>query len=162
VGDFSLQVGEATTQGITYQGTYNLLAPHREPASSQSPLIAVHPEGDIIAAGAAGGPRIVSATLQALVNQIDFDLDAQLALTMPRVHSHGAITDVQNTVLATSLASLGHQTNHTDQLGIAQTIRLRGDTWQGGADPRGPGGVGIVFSDGDNTTCRRYGYSYDD
>ena len=102
VGDFSLQVGAATTQGITYQGTYNLLAPHREPASSQSPLIAVHPDGDVIAAGAAGGPRIVSATLQALVNQIDFDLEPQLALTMPRVHSHGAVTDVQSTVLETS------------------------------------------------------------
>jgi gamma-glutamyltranspeptidase/glutathione hydrolase len=166
VGDFSLQVGEATTQGITYQGTYNLLAPHREPASSQSPLIAVHPDGDIIAAGAAGGPRIVSATLQALVNQIDFDADAQLALTMPRVHSHGAVTDVQTSVLASSLRALEHQTNLTDQHGIAQTIRLRGDTWQGGADPRGPGGVGIVFSDNDadnsQTTCRRYGYSYDD
>lgn len=166
VGDFSLQVGEATTQGITYQGTYNLLAPHREPASSQSPVIAVHPDGDIIAAGAAGGPRIVSATLQALVNQIDFDLDTQLALTMPRVHSHGAVTDVQNSVLETSLRALEHQTNLTDQLGIAQTIRLRGDSWQGGADPRGPGSVGIVSSDADTdaqkTTCQQYGYSYDD
>lgn len=165
VGDFSLQAGGQTTQGISYQGNYNLLAPGAEPASSQSPLIAVHPAtGDIIAAGAAGGPRIVSATLQALTHQIDVDMDPQQALTLPRVHSHGAVTEVQSGQLEPALGKLGHTVKVTNQMGIAQSIRYRANTgqWQGGADPRGPGGVGTVLQAGHRSVCRRYGYSSDE
>ena len=161
VGDFSLQPGEVTTQGISYRGAYNLLSPGAEPASSQSPLIALHPEsGDLIAVGAAGGPRIVSATLQALVNQIDFGMDARLAVAFPRVHNHGPATNVEpNSPAAEALSALGHRVETTTQMGITQTARRRAGRWEGGADPRGPGGVSLVTEDG--VTIRSYGYSYD-
>ena len=162
VGDFSLQPGEVTTQGISYRGDYNLLRPGTEPASSQSPLIAVHPEsGDVIAVGAAGGPRIVSATLQALSNQIDFGMNAPLATAFPRVHSHGQRAELEpNHPAAQALAALGHPVKKTARMGIAQTIRRRGDTWEGGADPRGPGGVSLVVEDEGRTILRSYGYRY--
>ena len=164
VGDFSLQPGETTTQGIRYRGGYNLVAPGAEPASSQCPLIAVHPEsGDIIAAGAAGGPRIVSATVQALVNQICFGLDARLAVALPRVHSHGPVTELEanqaaNRGAVQGLQELGHRVEHLAQAGIAQTIRRRSGVWEGGADPRGPGGSVIVLESGDGITLRGYGH----
>ncbi len=155
VGDFSLKPGDLTTQGIRYQGTYNLLEPNAEPASSQSPLIALHPNGDIIAAGAAGGPRIVSATLQALVNQIDFDMSAQLAVTLPRVHSHGPVTNVETEdTVAIALQDLGHATEIAGSAGIAQSISRRSGHWIGGADPRGPGAVSVT----DGKTVKTYGY----
>lgn len=161
VGDFSLQPGETTAQGIRYRGSYNLVAPGAEPASSQSPLIAIHPEsGDIIAAGAAGGPRIVSATVQALVNQIGFGLDARLAVALPRVHSHGPVTELEANqgVPVQGLQELGHRVEHLAQAGIAQTIRRRSGVWEGGADPRGPGGSVIVLKSGDGITLRGYGH----
>ena len=162
VGDFSLQPGEVTTQGISYRGNYNLLSPGTEPASSQSPLIAFHPKsGDIIAAGAAGGPRIVSATLQALTNQIDFGVNAQVAVALPRVHNHGAATDIEpDSPVAEALSVLGHRLETPPSMGVAQTLRRRGGVWEGGADPRGPGGVCLLIEDGDYTTVRRYGTSY--
>ena len=160
VGDFSLQPGEVTTQGISYRGDYNLLRPGTEPASSQSPLIAVHGDsGDVIAVGAAGGPRIVSATLQALSNQIDFGMNAPLAAAFLRVHSHGQGAELEpNHPAAQALSALGHHVEETAQMGITQTIRRRGNTWEGGADPRGPGGVSLVVEDEGRTTLRSYGY----
>lgn len=163
-GDFSLQAGQITTQGISYQGDYNLLAAGSEPASSQSPLIALHPDtGDVIAAGAAGGPRIVSATLQALTNQIDFEHSPQQAVAARRVHSHGAGINVEASAhMAQALSSLGHTIKATPSMGITQSIRRDGETWQGGADPRGPGGAAVVLQTGDTMTVRRYGTSYGD
>lgn len=160
VGDFSLLAGETTTQGIRYQGTYNLVAPNAEPASSQCPLIAFHPEsGDIIAVGAAGGPRIVSATVQSLINQIDFGMDPRLAATFPRVHCHGPITDIEpNSHAAQALAALGHQLNSTSPLGIMQTIRRRDGVWDGGADPRGPGGSVTLHANNGQIFRKGYGY----
>ncbi|MEM7128492.1 MAG: gamma-glutamyltransferase [Chloroflexota bacterium] len=161
VGDFSLRPGEVTTQGIRYQGNYNLVGPGAEPASSQCPLIAIHPEsGDVIAAGGAGGPRIVSATLQALVNQISFGMDPRFAAIFPRVHSHGPVTDVEpNSGAAGRLSTLGHQVRALPALGIMQTIRRRGDLWEGGADPRGPGSAVVVQQEGSQITLRGYGQS---
>ncbi|MBV7332439.1 gamma-glutamyltransferase family protein [Chloroflexi bacterium TSY] len=168
VGDFSLRPGETTTQGIRYQGSYNIVAPKAEPASSQCPLIAVHPEsGDMIAVGAAGGPRIVSATVQALVNQIDFGMDPRLAAIFPRVHSHGPTTDVDpNSNAAKALTTLGHQIKQMSPLGIMQTIRRRGGLWEGGADPNSPGGSVIldrsdISQAGNSTMTQRYGYTLD-
>lgn len=160
VGDFSLQSGETTTQGIRYQGAYNLVAPGAEPASSQSPLIALDPEtGDIIAAGAAGGPRIVSATVQVIMNQIDFGMNTQLAAAFPRVHSHGPITDVEPPLRkAGSVQEPGRQTGTPISLGIAQTIRRRSGIWEAGIDPRGPGGSVVVLRAGDRTVLRGYGH----
>ena len=157
VGDFSLEPGEVTTQGIRYAGRYNLLEPGTEPASSQSPVIALHPEtGDLIAAGAAGGPRIVSAAVQTLVNQIDFGLNAQLSVSLPRVHSHGPVTYVEpHSAVADALERLGHPLETSTFAGIAQMICRRDGRWEGGADPRGPGSVAVLAQEG---TVRRYGY----
>ena len=161
IGDFSLQPGEVTTQGIRYQGSYNLLTPGAEPASSQSPIIALHPQsGDLIAVGAAGGPRIVSATVQALSNQIDFGLNAQLAVALPRMHSHGPITNVEPySTVKDELQNLGHTIEVFTPSGLAQTIRRRDGSWEGGADPRGPGGVGTLVEN-EQRSVRMYGYTF--
>lgn len=141
VGDFSLQPGQVTTQGIRYQGNYNLVAPGAEPASSQSPLIAVHPaSGDLLAAGAAGGPMIVSATVQGVINQIDFGMTPAAATAFPRIHTHGPITNVEPTSAVTkALSTLGHQVEQMEAIAIMQTIRRQDGAWTGGADPRSPG-----------------------
>lgn len=161
-GDFSLRPGDVTTQGIQYNGTYNLLEPGAQPASSQSPVIAWNPEtGEVLAAGAAGGPKIVSATLQALINCIDFGMDARRSASAPRVHCHGPITEVESGVrVAAELAALGHQIEQVSQTGIMQMIRCVDGVWEGAADPRGPGAAATVVRTGDVTAVRSYGISY--
>lgn len=48
--------------------SFLLRRPGKRPASSMSPLIAERPSGDLaLVVGASGGPRIVSAVLQAVI-----------------------------------------------------------------------------------------------
>jgi gamma-glutamyltranspeptidase/glutathione hydrolase len=48
-----------------------------------------------LAAGAPGGRRIISAVVQSLVNVLDFGLGIQSAVTAPRVHCEGVLTEVE-------------------------------------------------------------------
>ena len=51
-----------------------------------SPTIVLGDGGVELVAGAAGGPRIVSATLQILLDVLVFGLDAQQSVAAPRIH----------------------------------------------------------------------------
>jgi gamma-glutamyltranspeptidase/glutathione hydrolase len=162
VGDFSLQVGDVTTQGIRY-GHYNLLEPGLEPASSQSPLIALNSEtGEMLAAGAAGGPKIVSATVQALVNCIDFGMNARGSANAPRVHCHGQDVELESGLgggLAAQLEDLGHSVRAVESIALMQIIRRTGGGWEGAADPRSPGSASTILQDGESTPVHTYGYT---
>ena len=64
----------------------NRPAPGKRPVSSMSPTIVLGDRGVEVVAGAAGGPRIVSATLQILLDVLVFGFDARQAVTAPRIH----------------------------------------------------------------------------
>jgi gamma-glutamyltranspeptidase/glutathione hydrolase len=64
----------------------NRPAPGKRPVSSMSPTIVLGDGGVELVAGAAGGPRIVSATLQILLDVLVFGLDAQQSVAAPRIH----------------------------------------------------------------------------
>jgi len=65
----------------------NYIRPRKRPLSSIAPLIASHPNGSLFAVlGAAGGSRIITATIQNAVDILDRDLSAQEALKRPRLH----------------------------------------------------------------------------
>lgn len=65
----------------------NLVAPGKRPASSMTPLIAVGPDGTVMCAGGSGGPTIVTGVVQTLINLIDFGMDAEAAVSAPRIHA---------------------------------------------------------------------------
>ena len=64
----------------------NRPAPGKRPISSMSPTIVLGDGGVELVTGAAGGPRIVSATLQILLDVLVFGLDAGQAVAAPRIH----------------------------------------------------------------------------
>jgi len=64
----------------------NRPAPGKRPVSSMSPTIVLGDRGVELVTGAAGGPRIVSATLQILMGVLVFGLDARQAVAAPRIH----------------------------------------------------------------------------
>src|SRR3569623_1363396 len=64
----------------------NAAAPRKRPLSSMTPLIALDDKGVKLVAGAAGGPTIITATLQAFLNVVDFAMDAPAAIAAPRIH----------------------------------------------------------------------------
>ncbi len=92
-------------------GMANSVAPWKIPMSSMSPTIILKNGQPIMALGSAGGPRIISSTLQALLNVIEFGMGMQDAVAAPRIHVHGNRVQLENTLArptATGLRKMGH------------------------------------------------------
>jgi len=162
IGDFSLRVGDITTQGIRY-GSYNLLSPGLEPASSQSPIIAINmDDGQILTVGAAGGPKIVSASLQAVVNYIDFGLGIKGSVDAARLHCHGQQLEVESGIslaIQSELSEMGHDIVNVPRIALLQMICKSAVGWEGASDPRGPGRASILIEEQGHIVSRDFGYS---
>ena len=84
--DFAARPGKANMFGLI-QGEKNSVQPKKRPLSSMTPTIVLRKDGSLwFAVGARGGPRIITAVLQTVVNVIDHDLDIQAAIDAPRIH----------------------------------------------------------------------------
>lgn len=84
IDDFALRAGVPNAFGLLMSAR-NLLAPGRRPLSSMSPTIVLDGGRATIAVGAAGGPRIISATLQVLRLILE-GASAAEAVEAPRLH----------------------------------------------------------------------------
>lgn len=84
--DFAARPGKPNMFGLI-QGEKNAVQPRKRPLSSMTPTIVLRKDGSLwFALGARGGPRIISAVLQAVVNVIDHDMNIQQAIDAPRIH----------------------------------------------------------------------------
>src|SRR5205085_1741310 len=84
--DFASKPGQPNMFGLI-QGERNAIAPNKRPLSSMSPTIVLRKDGTFwFGVGARGGPRIISAVLQTILNVIDHDMDIQAAIDAPRIH----------------------------------------------------------------------------
>ena len=84
--DFAARPGKTNLYGLI-QGERNKVEPMKRPLSSMTPTIVMKKDGTPwFALGARGGPRIISAVLQSVINVIDHDMNIQQAIDAPRVH----------------------------------------------------------------------------
>jgi gamma-glutamyltranspeptidase / glutathione hydrolase len=84
--DFAARPGRPNLFGLI-QGERNAVQPRKRPLSSMTPTIVLRRDGSLwFALGARGGPRIITAVLQSVINVIDHDMNIQQALDAPRVH----------------------------------------------------------------------------
>ena len=84
--DFAARPGKANMFGLI-QGERNKVEPMKRPLSSMTPTIVLKKDGTPwFAVGGRGGPRIISAVLQSVINIIDHDMNIQQAINSPRVH----------------------------------------------------------------------------
>jgi gamma-glutamyltranspeptidase/glutathione hydrolase len=84
--DFTSRPGVPNLYGLV-QGTRNAIQPRKRPLSSMTPTIVLKKDGTLwFALGGRGGPRIISAVLQAVINVIDHDMNIQAAIDAPRIH----------------------------------------------------------------------------
>jgi gamma-glutamyltranspeptidase/glutathione hydrolase len=92
-------------------GTTNSVAPWKIPMSSMSPTIVLKNGRPIMAIGSAGGPRIISSTLQVLLNRLEFGMGLQEAVAASRIHVHAHLVQMENTQAsrtAAELRKMGH------------------------------------------------------
>ncbi len=84
--DFAARPGRANLFGLI-QGERNKVEGGKRPLSSMTPTIVLKKDGSVwFALGARGGPRIISAVMQSVLNVIDYDMDIQEAIDAPRIH----------------------------------------------------------------------------
>ncbi len=84
--DFAARPGRPNLFGLV-QGERNKVEGGKRPLSSMTPTIVLRKDGSVwFALGARGGPRIISAVMQSIINVIDHDMDIQEAIDAPRVH----------------------------------------------------------------------------
>ena len=144
IDDFTTRSSEPNAFGLQ-QSDANLPEPGKRPLSSMSPTIVLDEDGRVFAvAGASGGPRIITGTLQALLNVLVFDDDAWTAVARSRFH-HQWLPDTlrfepgylaARPELADVLGERGHQLGDIDEVGVVQLIRRDGEAWQAASDPR--------------------------
>lgn len=91
--DFTSAPGQPNMFGLV-QGEANAIAPGKRMLSSMTPTIVEDPEGRLmLVVGSPGGPRIITAVYQTILNVIDHGMDVQEAVAAPRVH-HQWLPDV--------------------------------------------------------------------
>jgi gamma-glutamyltranspeptidase/glutathione hydrolase len=119
----------------------NSLQPRKRPLSSMSPTIILQGERPELVVGGAGGPRIISATLQTILNVLDYRMPVTKAVEASRVH-HQWLPDqlnVENDIPNDSKKSLerrGHIVRERGVLGVVQAITAHHGSVDGAADPR--------------------------
>lgn len=90
--DFTTQPGAPNLFGLV-QGEANAIAPGKRPLSSMAPTVVLQNGSVEMVLGSPGGPRIISAVVQTIVNLIDYEMNAQEAVDAPRLH-HQWLPDV--------------------------------------------------------------------
>ncbi|MDZ7805674.1 MAG: gamma-glutamyltransferase [Gracilimonas sp.] len=143
--DFSAQPGEPNAYGLI-GAEANAIEPGKRMLSSMSPAI-VSKNGEVnMVIGAAGGPRIITATLQSFLNRTLFGMRSQQATAFPRFHHQwfpdvlfiddfGLSPDTQKL-----LEEKGHSIFPMPGIGRAHNIFVEPDgSLSSGVDPRGDG-----------------------
>jgi gamma-glutamyltranspeptidase/glutathione hydrolase len=138
--DFAIHPDRGNVYGLIGNEA-NSLQPNKRPLSSMSPTIILRDKRPELIVGAAGGPRIISATLQTILNVIDFGMPIAAAVSAPRVH-HQWLPDRLNvesgigSQVGAALKLRGHTLREQTSLGVVQAIRKEADKVSGAADPR--------------------------
>jgi gamma-glutamyltranspeptidase/glutathione hydrolase len=119
----------------------NSLRPKKRPLSSMSPTIILRGDRPELIVGAAGGPRIISATLQTILNVIDYRMPVAKAVDAPRIHHQWMPErlDVENELAQETRRSLerrGHGLRESRTVGVVQAIVVERGKVSGAADPR--------------------------
>ncbi len=139
-------------------GMANSVSPWKIPMSSMNPTIILKNGRPIMTVGSAGGPRIVSSTLQVLLNVIEFDMGLKDAVAASRIHVHGDRLQLEKTLTsrtATELRKMGHSVEVRKLLGRSDPGLYFGgvhagqlsedDNLYGAADPRRDGlAIGLL------------------
>lgn len=145
--DFAAQPGTPNMFGLV-QGEANAVQPGKRMLSAMSPTIVLDRQGQVLlVVGAAGGPTIITATTQVILNVIEHGMPLVDAMRAPRMH-HQALPDAirhESQGFAPrelrKLRRMGHTL--TAQQGIANVnavMRVPGG-WHGVHEPRGSGGA---------------------
>ena len=126
----------------------NRVGPAKRPRSSMSPTIVFGPDGQpVVVVGSSGGSRIIGHVAQSLVAMLDWGMDPQAAVSLPRIGALNATVELEAgtaaAALAPALEARGFPVDVRVMNSGLHAIRIlrgpEGTRLLGGADPRREG-----------------------
>ncbi|MGK9231152.1 gamma-glutamyltransferase [Inquilinus limosus] len=128
--DFTAKPGVPNLFGLV-QGEANAIAPGKRPLSSMAPTLVTRDGEVVLVLGSPGGARIITITLQAALNMIDFGMQPQEAVDAPRIHHQWLPDEIFAEPRALSpdtvklLEQMGHKVTVQSPWGAAELIALQ-------------------------------------
>src|SRR6056297_1943294 len=121
----------------------NAVAPGKRPRSSMSPTIVRRDGAPVLVIGSPGGSRIIGYVAQSIIAYLDWDMDVQQAIDMPRAVNRFGTFDLE---LGTDIADLqgelmemGFEVDARPLISGVHAISVGPGGLMGGADPRREG-----------------------
>jgi gamma-glutamyltranspeptidase/glutathione hydrolase len=140
--DFSIAPGIPNAFGLVGADN-NAVGPRKRPLSSMSPSIVIDASGaPVMTCGAAGGPKIINATLMNIIRVLDLGMEIDQAIAAPRIHHQWTpdklmVEPELPQDIVTQLKEMGHAIQESKTLAIAQGAqRLVGEKLRSASDPR--------------------------
>lgn len=143
--DFSSSSSRANFFGL-YPSAANRIQPGKRPLSSMSPTIVLRGGQVSLVVGGSGGPRIISATLLATLNVLDWGDAVADAVAAPRLH-HQLVPNavVLERLNVTSCANAKHPPGRPgDKAGRPYWKPVCAALKEAGHEVRGPEAIGVV------------------
>jgi gamma-glutamyltranspeptidase/glutathione hydrolase len=147
--DFSAKPGVPNAYGLI-GGDANAVGPDKRPLSSMSPTLVLQDGRPFLVTGSPGGSRIITTTLQVIMNVIDHGMNIAEATYAPRVH-HQWLPDELRIEEGLSpdtvrlLEQRGHKVVVDDAMGSTQSIMVTEEGLLGSSDPRTPGALTLGY-----------------
>ena len=141
--DFSAKLGVPNAYGLI-GGTANAIEPQKRMLSSMSPTIVLKDSKPFLITGSPGGSRIITTTLQIIMNVIDHKLNIQEATNAVRVHHQWLPDEIRvekglNLDTIKLLTEMGHKVVVKNTMGAAASILIDQNRLHGSNDPRRQG-----------------------
>ena len=147
--DFSAKPGVPNAYGLI-GGEANAVGPNKRPLSSMSPTIVLKDGQPFLVTGSPGGSRIITTTLQVIMNVIDHGMNVAEATYAPRIHHQWLPHElrIEEGISPDTIRLLeqkGHKVVVKDTMGSTQSIMVTERGLYGSSDPRTPGGLALGY-----------------
>ncbi len=147
--DFSAKPGVPNAYGLI-GGKANAIEPGKRPLSSMSPTIVFKKGKPVLVTGSPGGSRIITTTLQVILNVIDHGMDIAAATGALRVHHQWLPDELRvepglSDAVLQALRERGHNVVVREPMGATQSIVKKKKDYQGASDPRRPGALTLGY-----------------
>ncbi|MDQ2710752.1 MAG: gamma-glutamyltransferase [Acidobacteriota bacterium] len=138
--DFVAKPGEPNMFGMV-GGEANAIEPGKRPLSSMTPTIITKDGKLVMVVGAPGGSRITTGVTEVILDVLDFHMDPQQAVDLPRFHEQWKpdILYLQKGFpeqTADALKKMGYATKTVDGVARVEAIVVEGGVLEGGTESR--------------------------
>jgi gamma-glutamyltranspeptidase/glutathione hydrolase len=145
--DFTSLPGVPNAFGLI-QSEANSIEPGKRPLSSMTPTIVIRDGRAEFVVGASGGPRIITATAQVLLNWMRFGQPPEPAVDALRIHHQWAPDALElegEKLLRTDMERMGHKIRLRSDSAVVQAAARTSDGRLQGASDRRKGGRAAGF-----------------